>query len=451
MNRRAFRFLIPLCVLLFTAVTGTAFADTACIDGMAAGFPCKNVTLVSHLSLDQLGGDAVNGVLANDIWGWTSDTSGNEYVIVGLRDRTTFVNVTDPTNPVVVGYLPSHESGLSDYRDIKVYRDHAFIIGDVPYTAHGMQVFELTQLDGVNSADMPVTFSNTAHFDGVGYGHNLWINEATGFAYIFRSDKCSAATYMVDITDPTNPTTAGTDGCLTVNGADSDAECLIYNGPDATYQGRELCFVGSDDTVYIADVTDKNNIVTIVDFGYLNIRRAHQGVLTPDQQYWLISDTMDEMAGAESNTNTVIIDISDLDNPQYVRRQNYPTNASDHNIYIKDGMALMTNWRSGFRVYDIDDNFADWREVGYFDTHPEADSPGAKSGAWSHYDHLDSNVIAVSDVERGLFMLRVELPPTDVNLGDMTGLEGQSLLGATVALLVGVAAVVILTRRSRMV
>ncbi len=447
MNPKLFRLLIPVCLLLLFGLSQTAFADTKCIDGNAGEYDCKDITLVSHLALDQIGGDATNGVLGNDIWGWES-SSGNEYLMVGLRDKTTFVNVTDPANPVVVGYLPSHEAGLSDYRDIKVYKDHAFIVGDVPYTAHGMQIFDLTQLDGVASADMPATFTNTAHFDGIAYGHNLWINEATGFAYIFRSDKCSAATYMVDISDPLNPTTAGTDGCLTVNGADSDAECLIYNGPDTDYQGRELCFVGSDDTAYIADVTDKNNLVTIVDFAYPNVRRAHQGVLTADHSYWLISDTMDEMMGAEPNTNTVIMDITDLDNPQYVRRQNYPTTASDHNIYLKGNYAMMTNWRSGFRVYDIG-NFANWQEVGYFDTHPESDDPGPKHGAWSHYDHLKSNVIAVSDVERGLFMLQIERPPTDVTLADVVGQSRQSMLGASLALLVGIGAAVVLTRRGR--
>ncbi len=442
-------FLLPFCLFSLIVLTQTAYAETACINGKAEGFDCKNIRLVSHLPLEQLGGDADNGVLGNDIWGWRS-TAGNEYIMVGLRDKTTLVNVTDPANPIVVGYLPSHEAGLSDYRDIKVYKDHAFIVGDVPYTAHGMQVFDLTQLDGVDSAEMPKTFSSTAHFDSIGYGHNLWINEETGFAYIFRSDKCSAATYIVDITDPLNPTTAGTDGCLTVNGADSDAECLIYNGLDADYQGRELCFVGSDDTAYIADVTDKSNPVTIVDFDYPNVRRAHQGVLTADHKYWLISDTMDEMMGAEANTNTVIIDITDLDNPQYVRRQNYPTTSSDHNIYLKGELALMTNWRSGFRVYDIGDNFADWHEVGFFDTHPESDDPGPKHGAWSHYDHLQSNVFAISDVERGLFMLRIELPPTDVALRGFAGQSGQTLLGVFLALLAGIGAVAILARRNRL-
>ncbi len=378
-----------------------------CTDGMAGatGYACKNVDFYFNLPLEAMGGGAETGVLGSDIWGWTS-SSGNRYALVGLRDKTSFVDVTNPLIPVFVGYLPSHEAGLSDYRDIKVYKDHAFIVGDVPYTAHGMQVFDLTRLETA-ARDRAIEFTEDGHYDGVGYGHNMWINEDSGFAYIFRSDTCEAGTHMVNISDPTNPTTAGSgDGCVIVDGADSDAECVTYSGPDTEHVGKEICFIGSDNTAGIADVSDKDNPLTIANFTYPNIRRAHQGVLTADQRYWLISDTMDEMMGAEPTTNTVIIDISDLDDPQYVRREYYSTFASDHNIYVKDGFAYMTNWRAGFRVADMG-NFGDWEEVAYFDTHPESDSPGPKHGAWSHYEAFDDGTIIVNDVERGLFILKL--------------------------------------------
>ena len=395
-----------LCVALPTAAQSTA---VPCEDGTAAGFACHNVDLVAWLPLDQIGGDPANGVFASDNWGWQSPDTSKEYMLVGLRDGTSMIDVTDPAAPLYLGKLPSQAAGLSDYRDIKVYENHAFIIGDQPYTDHGMQVFDLTQLDTVTQT---TTFTSTAVYTGVGYGHNMWINEATGYAYIFRSDTCEAGEHIVDIRNPLAPTFAG---CATINGGSSDAECVIYDGPDSDYTGQEICFVGSDSTAGISDVTDKNNPITIADFTYPNIARAHQGTLTPDKNYWLISDTMDEMMHG-LNTSTVIIDVRDLDNPQYVRTVDLGTTARDHNIYFApDGTLMMTNWRAGFRHYDVSD-FDNWVELGYFDTYPADDGLAVKSGSWSHYDHLSSGVIAVSDVESGLFLLRPTGQPTAVTL-----------------------------------
>ena len=42
-----------------------------------------------------------------------------EYALVGCVDGTSFVDVTDPQQPEVIGFLPTH-SGSSLWRDIKV-------------------------------------------------------------------------------------------------------------------------------------------------------------------------------------------------------------------------------------------------------------------------------------------------------------------------------------------
>lgn len=422
-----------------TSTAQSSQAITQCTNGMAGEFPCENIDLLAHMPLTEIGGDPENGVLANDNWAWVSPDTGKEYVMVGLRDGTSFIDVSDPLNPVYIGKLPSHENGLSDYRDIKVYNDYAFIVGDIPYTAHGMQVFDLSKLDN-DASRPPIEFTADAHYDGVGYGHNMWINEETGFAYIFRSDKCESGTVMVDINDPLNPVTAGTDGCLITDGADSDAECIIYNGPDTDHTGKEICFVGSDSTIGIADVTDKDNPVILANETYPNITRAHQGALTADGKYWLISDTMDEfMLGF--NTRTIIIDITDLDNPEYVGFHEQENTARDHNVYVSGNLAIQSNWRAGLRVLDISD-IDNWELMAYFDTYPENDDPAVKSGAWSHYDWLPSNIIVVSDVESGLFLLRIQQAPTDVSLSDFGGAVGgivgnQTLIALTLALLVG--------------
>ena len=59
-----------------------------------------------------------NGV-GNDIWGWTDPETGQEYAIAGCSDGSSFVDITDPTKPQVIGFLPTHTSS-SSWRDMKV-------------------------------------------------------------------------------------------------------------------------------------------------------------------------------------------------------------------------------------------------------------------------------------------------------------------------------------------
>lgn len=72
--------------------------------------------MLAFVSLYDLG---CNGD-ANDIWGWTDPETDKEYAIIGCYDGTSFVDVTDATKPVVVGFLPTHTTG-SSWRDIKVH------------------------------------------------------------------------------------------------------------------------------------------------------------------------------------------------------------------------------------------------------------------------------------------------------------------------------------------
>ena len=56
---------------------------------------------------------------ANDIWGWTDPNTDREYAIVGCEDGTSFVDVTDPEDPKVLGFLKTHTYS-SLWRDLKV-------------------------------------------------------------------------------------------------------------------------------------------------------------------------------------------------------------------------------------------------------------------------------------------------------------------------------------------
>ena len=92
-----------------------AMSDVPCTNGKAGEYECNNVDLLSFVPLSDLG-SYWNG---NDIWGWTDPETGHEYAIMGCEDGTSFVDVTEPTNPQVIGFLPTHTYS-SSWRDLKV-------------------------------------------------------------------------------------------------------------------------------------------------------------------------------------------------------------------------------------------------------------------------------------------------------------------------------------------
>ena len=372
-------------------------AVTTCSDGMAGTYPCSNVDLMSFLALADIGGGE-----ANDIWGWTDSSTGKEYAIMGRTNGTSFVDISDPVNPIYLGNLPPHSTN-STWRDIKVYADHAFIVTEA--RGSGMQVFDLTQLRMV--ASPPATFSGTAHYPGFSYAHNLAINEDSGFAYAVGTNNCSGGLHMIDIQTPTKPASAG---CFSADGYTHDAQCVNYDGPDLDHQGKEICFNSNLDTLTIVDVTNKAGPAMLSRTGYSGSRDTHQGWLTEDQAYFLLGDELDETNNPNvTNTRTYMWDVSDLDHPALIGSHDSTTTATDHNQYVKGSYTYQSNYRAGLRILDITDIAnGNLTEVAFFDVYPGSDSPN-EDGTWSNYPFFDSGIVIVSEIEQGLFILRPNL------------------------------------------
>lgn len=382
---------------------------TPCVNGYAGEFPCNKVDLLSYVPLD-----ALMGTFVNDMWGWTDPATGRDYALVGAAEGTTVIDISDPKRPLVIGILPTHSAqGGEFWRDIKVYANHAFVVSE--HDDHGMQVLNLEQVRNVDLSGGPVTFAEAAHYAGIEHAHNIAINEDTGFAYIVGSDTCDGGLHMVDISDPANPAFAG---CFADHGYTHDTQCVVYNGPDAAYHGRELCFSANANfdgtpflnTLSIADVTDKSNPVGLANVEYATDGYSHQGWLTPDQARFLHGDELDEFFYG-IQTRTRIWDVSDVDSPLIIGVFDNNTTSIDHNIYIEGRYAYASNYTSGLRVYDTREIAnGGLSEVAYFDVYPENDNPSFEGGTWSNYAFFSQKgIVAVSSMDRGLFILQPRL------------------------------------------
>ena len=344
---------------------------TPCVGGFAGIYPCHNVDLLAFLPLSTIGGGS-----GNDVWGWTDPLTGKEYALLGRSNGTSFVDVSDPVNPVYLGNLPT-QSISSLWRDIKVHGNYAFVGSEAG--AHGLQIFDLTELRAV--VNPPVTFSTTAHYAGFGTSHNVAVNESSGFLYAVGSNTCSGGLHMVDVSSPLQPVFAG---CVASDGYTHDTQCVVYEGPDTAHAGKEICFSSNEDTVTIVDVTLKHAPAQLARSGYAGSGYTHQGWLTEDHRFFLHDDEVDELNFGH-RTRTYVWDVSDLETPVSLGFYTSSRTAIDHNLYIRGEHAYLSNYRAGLRILRLDDLArVELTEVGYFDIYPADDAP-AFNGSWSNY------------------------------------------------------------------
>jgi len=378
-----------------------------CDVGMSDIFECGEMDLMSYLPINAMGD---TGAGLNDIWGWTDPSNSREYALVGRRDALSFVDVTDPLNPVYIGQLTRTAGAPSStWRDIKVYKDHAFIVSDNAGN-HGMQIFDLTKLRDYQNT--PIEFQETARYDGIGSAHNIVINESTGFGYAVgvnnSGNTCGGGLHMMNLANPTAPEFVG---CFTDpstgrsgTGYSHDAMCITYAGPDADHQGKEICFGSNETAISISDVTDKSNPVALSSATYPNVFYTHQGWITDDHKYFYSNDELDER-NIGNTTRSLIWDVTDLDDPIMVSTIDALSSAIDHNLYVRGDLLFESNYQSGLRVFNISEPINP-TEVAFFDTFPLGDE-AEFNGAWSVYPYFPSGNIIVSGIGEGLFVLRL--------------------------------------------
>lgn len=394
-----------------------------CKNGFAGEYPCKNVDLLDFISHEDLGATGKRG---NDVWGWTSK-QGREFGIVGHTDGVAFVEVGKNGKLTYLGRLDTY-TGIVSWRDMKVIKDHVYIGSEADN--HGLQIFDLKNLLDIDPKH-PVIFDNdrdlTAHFDGFGASHNIVAHPEVDMIYAVggrsgansRNTKCAGGLFMVDVSDPSNPTSPG---CIGLDGYVHDAECVIYKGPHTKYVGKEICFGYNEDTLTVYDTTDKKKPSIISSTPYVGNAYSHQGWIVDEAMTTLLlDDELDELnqagppagelGGLVNHTTTYIFDISNLEAPVNTGFYQSPEQSIDHNQYTLDGLSYQSNYASGLRIIDVsglpqDPAGHSIEETGFFDVHPEDDGAIEFLGTWSNYPYFKSKYILVNSIERGIFTVK---------------------------------------------
>ncbi len=390
-NPRGIFTLLCLNLLIAQGLMGQGH----CLGGLVnETWPCHKVELLSHVP------NVMTGELtANDLWGWTDPLDEREYVLLGKRNGTWFIEVTNPHSPRVVGKLPSIGLANSLWRDIKVVSDRMVVVSEVVNSR--LQVFDLTRLRNHTALGPPITFSTDTVMQGFSKAHNLAVAPDEPMAYVCGTNG-SGGLLAFDFSEPDTPFVAGAWNEAYVH----DAHVVRYSGPDSTYSDRLVAGVCCAADFRFLDVTDIDDIQELSSAAHQPHGYIHQGWFSEDHRFFFVGDETDETGNLVEGTHTYVWNVEDLDNPVLLDGVDLGTEGTDHNLYLRGDMVFQSNYSDGFRTQQF--NPADssiLQERAFFDTQPDLEGPGF-AGSWSNYPFFESGTIAVSDQSKGLFLLR---------------------------------------------
>jgi choice-of-anchor B domain-containing protein len=413
-------------------------AAAPCVGNVSGGFPCQSVSLLSHLSFQDLKPVSSR---ANDIWGYTDLNTGREYAFIGVENGVAILDITDPTAPEQVG-APTGSS--TTWRDIEIYqvfdasaqrwRAYAYVTADAV-----QDVLMLLDLSGLPNGIERVNFQSdhrSAHTDYMldsDFTYGISQTGETPVLAIAGSNLAVGNHRLYSLANPRAP------ALLSVSSSGYAHDLASFPVKDTrkstqcvNAQSRPACQVLTDfneNTVDIWDVTDPTSRQLLASQPYPNASFVHSGWWTEDGRYLFVHDELDER-NVGLNTTVRVFDMADLRAPLLAGSWVGPTRAIDHNGYVRGNRYYFSNYSEGLTVLDITNPVAPTR-VGYFDTYPATSETGFV-GAWGVYPFFASGTIAISDINTGLYLVRNETLATPrgaftIANAKVAGSEGQSL------------------------
>lgn len=407
-------------------------APSNCVQGFAGQFPCRNVDFLGQIPLI---GFSTQPASAANVWGFVDLNDSREYAVIGLRNGTAVVDVTDPANPREVATVPGN---ASQWREVKIYqyrdtaasryRAYAYISTEAP--GSGLQVIDLSGLP--NTVSLATTLRDTGrqhtlYISNIDYATNVALSGAEAFLYSAGSDRNSGAWRVYSLTNPANPQLLTTPPAGTQYMHDSTSLYITDSRASQCEPGHDPCQVLVDfneNTVDLWDVTNKSLPVLLSSTAYPSATYTHSGWPSPDQRFLFVHDELEEIRRGLS-TQMYTMNLDNLRAPSVVTSYQGSTTTTDHNGYSKGSFYYVSHYRRGLVVFDIT-NPSQLREVAHLDTFlTPAENSAGTDGAWGVYPFFPSGTVAISDITNGLILMK----PNTASLATSVGQIG--FIGAT--------------------
>jgi choice-of-anchor B domain-containing protein len=414
------------------ALQSTQFVPAACVQGFAGQFPCRNIDFQAQIALNQF---STVPTSAANLWGFVDLNDNREYAVVGLRNGTAVVDVTDPASPREVATVPGN---ASPWREVKIYQHfdattneyRAYVYVSTEAPGSGIQVIDLT---GLPNSVAPVTTlldtssQHTLYVSNIDYSTNVALPGQQAFLYAAGSNLNGGAWRAYSLANPASPVLVGVATAPRYM-HDSTSLYITDNRTTQCDQAHNPCEVLVDfnvDSVDLWDVTNKAQPFLLSSSPYPNVQYTHSGWPSADQRFLFVHDELEEIR-LGLNTQIYTMTLDDLRAPSIVTSFIGPNTTTDHNGYTKGNFYYVSHYRRGLVIFDAT-NPNQLTEIAHFDTFlaPAADSAGT-DGAWGVYPFLPSGNIVVSDITNGLFVLKDNTPALGQSAGRL-GFAVQSV------------------------
>lgn len=335
----------------------------------------------------------------NDVWGYAAN--GREYAIMGHNTGTSIIDVTTPSQPVQVAFIPGPNSL---WRDIKTHSHYAYVTNE---TGEGLEIIDLQNLP--NTATLAAKYSATFQT-----AHNLYIDN--GYAYIAGSNTARGCN-ILSLANPTAPVQVGQWN------ANYWHDVIVKN--DTIYGSA----MGGPNGIDIVDGRNKAQLRLIS-------RTEFPGAFT--HNIWMSEDNKYISQTDETWDQPVKFwDVTDPTAPELIATYTAGPGSIPHNTHIRGNFAFISYYYDGLKIVDISQRRAP-QEVANWDTYPDDNLQRGRGyeGAWGAYPFLPSGRVLVSDRKYGLAVIEFN----GTRAGYLTGTiknanDGSSISGVKVELL----------------
>ena len=414
-----------LCIgiLLCLLVPGILEAAAApCNNGHSANiYHCKQITLQARVGLNRFPGKPRS---ASSLWGYVDPDDNREYAIIGLQNGTGVVDVTNATRPTIVGHIPGVPSL---WREVKVYSVRNKNTGKWDAYAYvstegfegGLQIIDLSDLPNsvsLAATDTDISTSHTLFITNIDYATGKRLPGKKPRLYVNGSDR---GLVVFGLANPKNPKVLGEYTETYVHDSYGEkftdartSQCAPRHKP------CEILFAWTGGDFRVLDVTNPRSIQVIGTLTYPDLGYAHSGWISQDKKFLFNFDELDEL-DSDEKTRILTINIEDFTNPTVAGTFQGPQKSIEHNGIVIGNKLYLAHYTRGLVIMDVSDP-ENIRETAFFDSYPRDDDersagpefhPGhegeaAFHGAWGIYPFLPSGNILISDLERGLLILK---------------------------------------------
>ncbi len=323
------------------------------ISSASADFPDRNVTV--------LGRWTKSGVDFADVWGFAT-AGGREVAILLRTDGTSFIETTDPLNPVELKFIPgTHDS----HRSCKTWQGYAYLVTE---GSGGMQIVDIKDPD-----DIQLITTWGGHLWS--HSHNVFIDVTAGLAFACGTDN---GMVVVDVNDPLNPVHI------------TNYSSYVHDGYAAN--GMAHLALISEGTYRILDIS---NLPALVELDSISTpaRGCHTTWVDPLDTLCI---TCDEK-GAQGHM--AVYDITDPTNISLLSEFEAPTSASIHNAYPVGDTVHASWYQQGYVACNISEPTRP-RYLGSKDFGDDR--------IWGVYPFQPSGTIYLSSIRYGLIVVRLD-------------------------------------------